>query len=80
MDHAIPKPKYSVDDMFDDDMKSARRRAERAITEDGFLDSNIKFPRPVIANDFDDEVCMSCEKNYDKLFASTIIFNVCTYT
>lgn len=44
--------------MFNDDMKTARRRAERAITEDGFLDiRNIKLPKPLIADNFDDEVC-----------------------
>lgn len=54
-----PPPKFSaVDDMFEDDLKTARRRAERAITEEGFLDiRNIKFPKPLIADTFDDEVC-----------------------
>lgn len=43
--------------MFEDDLKTARRRAERAITEDGFLDiRSIKFPKPLIADTFDDEV------------------------
>lgn len=43
--------------MFEDDLKTARRRAERAITEDGFLDiRNIKLPKPLIADHFDDEV------------------------
>lgn len=42
--------------MLDDDLKTARRRAERAITEDGFLDiRNIKFPKAEV---FDEEVCM----------------------
>lgn len=50
-----PRPSaFNVDSMLDDDMKTARRRAERAITEDGFLDiRNIKFPKP---ETFDDEV------------------------
>lgn len=53
-----PRPsKFNVDEMFEDDLKSARRRAERAITEEGFLDvRNIKFPKPSIADNFDSEV------------------------
>lgn len=46
-----------MDNMFDDDLKLARRRAEKAIVEDGFLDvKDIKFPRPVIVDEFDEEV------------------------
>lgn len=46
-----------MDDMFADDMSSARRRAERAITEDGFLDiKSVRLPRPLIADHFEDEV------------------------
>lgn len=50
-----PRPSaFNVGSMVDDDMKTARRRAERAITEDGFLDiRNIRFPKP---ETFDDEV------------------------
>lgn len=51
-----PRPAFNVDSMLDDDLKTARRRAERAITEDGFLDiRNIKFPKAEV---FDEEVCM----------------------
>lgn len=57
----LPRPttRFNVDDMFDDDLKTARRRAEKAITEDGFLDvKDIRFPKKFIADEFDEEVTL----------------------
>lgn len=35
----LSRPKINVDDIFDEDLQLARRRAERAITDDTFFDS-----------------------------------------
>lgn len=35
----LSRPKVNVDDLLDEDLQLARRRAERAITDDTFFDS-----------------------------------------
>ncbi|XP_059613112.1 uncharacterized protein LOC132259481 [Phlebotomus argentipes] len=53
------KPRVNIDDFFDEDLKTARRRAEKVIAEDGIFDSkDLKLGRPLpTANDeFDEEV------------------------
>ncbi|GAB0088566.1 ATP-dependent RNA helicase dbp4 isoform X1 [Sergentomyia squamirostris] len=53
------RPRINVDDFFDEDLKSARRRAEKVIAEDGIFDGkDIKLgkPMPTPNDDFDEEV------------------------
>lgn len=55
------KPRINVDDFFDEDLKSARRRAEKVIAEDGIFDSKdmkLGKPFPTPNEEFDEEVFM----------------------
>lgn len=56
------RPKLNVDELLDEDLLTARRRAERAINEDAFFDSRgARIPKPAInslalEDDIDEEV------------------------
>lgn len=55
-----PKIKFS-DSLFDEDLSAARKRAEKAITEETFFDSKgLRASRGApltVDNDIDEEVC-----------------------
>uniref|UniRef100_A0A1B0DNI6 Uncharacterized protein n=1 Tax=Phlebotomus papatasi TaxID=29031 RepID=A0A1B0DNI6_PHLPP len=53
------KPRINVDDFFDEDLKSARRRAEKVIAEDGIFDAKdmkLGKPFPTPNEEFDEEI------------------------
>ncbi|XP_055690201.1 uncharacterized protein LOC129793818 [Lutzomyia longipalpis] len=57
-DHIL-KPRTDIDDFFDQDLKTARRRAEKVIAEDGIFDSkNLKLGKalPTAEDDFSEEM------------------------
>lgn len=50
------RPRLNIDEAFNEDLGNARRRAERAITEDAFFDSRGgRIPKSTL-NDIDDDV------------------------
>uniref|UniRef100_A0A1L8DAE8 Uncharacterized protein n=1 Tax=Nyssomyia neivai TaxID=330878 RepID=A0A1L8DAE8_9DIPT len=56
---SILKPRTDVDDFFDQDLKTARRRAEKVIAEDGIFDmKNLKLGKklPTPDDDFNEEM------------------------
>lgn len=59
-----PRPKVNFDDsVYDGELANARRRAERAITEDTFFDSKgarvAKNNAAKVFDDIDEEVCLA---------------------
>lgn len=63
----LSRPKINADELFDADLHTARKRAERAINDDAFFDSRgTRIPKAsVFDEDIDEEVSNSkLDPNY----------------
>lgn len=80
------RPKLNVDDLLDEDLLTARRRAERAINEDAFFDSRgARIPKPAInslalEDDIDEEVNLKQIIISNTYFRSTELLIPSTHT